>query len=792
METIFFAYEGCERSKTSVNVDAIKRAQEKLSSNNNYRIQTWEDLLISGRVLIETICEAIDECDIFACDLTFFNSNVFFELGYAIAKEKKLLLLINEKLETKRLYYQIDILKTVGYCDFANADDIILALNKIHPDATLKDDLSISSKVITHNLLYINSGSNSQAELDVINFLQKTNYSLIIDDPSEVEYRIFKWYIESIHTSQSVIVHINDSLMSQAQLNNIKASLFAGISVGFSKKTVLLAPKGYEAPMDYADILISYESADDSIKRLQIWLDRNQQLPITQDKKDREYNLLKLGLGYETAENERDVLSEYFVETSAYNDALDSKRAFFIGRKGTGKTALYIILYEEFSIDKKTFVVDLKPESSELLDNANKCNKLIEVAKKHSFFYSIWRFIIYSKTIILIANSIDKTKYPNFSNDAIEKQIVDFYEKHSSVLEKQFFEIFESIVSKNDEKTLKIFHENYITPLNYLIKRYIKENKYTNIKIIADNLDKTWSIENDLDVQVDMILSLVEVTSKIEKELKEDINQRIDISTLFFLREDIFEYILKKSREPDKLILYKKEMDWSNFPDKLKLLLEERFRYSLELKPGKDVEYIWKEYFNLSKTKTPQDIFDSILSICLPRPRDLLVFVGYLFTSAVNNSHNKVEDMDFEYAIKGYSKFLYQNITVELKTKYPDIQNILDELHVKYEDMIEYEKFRDALHILVNSKDYAQNLIDDFIETGYITIFNINSGEKYSKYKVIEKDLESSLVSFWLIKLKPQSPNIYVKLGPGYNRKISQKEELDNKNKRGFFSRIVK
>lgn len=37
-----------------------------------------------SNILIKTIFEAIDNCDIFACDLTYMNLNVFFELGYVV------------------------------------------------------------------------------------------------------------------------------------------------------------------------------------------------------------------------------------------------------------------------------------------------------------------------------------------------------------------------------------------------------------------------------------------------------------------------------------------------------------------------------------------------------------------------------------------------------------------------------------------------------------------------------------------------------------------------------------
>ncbi len=53
-------------------------------------LRSWRSLAVGGRVIIREICEAIDECELFLCDLTHLNHNVLFELGYAVAKDKRI------------------------------------------------------------------------------------------------------------------------------------------------------------------------------------------------------------------------------------------------------------------------------------------------------------------------------------------------------------------------------------------------------------------------------------------------------------------------------------------------------------------------------------------------------------------------------------------------------------------------------------------------------------------------------------------------------------------------------
>ena len=95
-----------------------------------------------------------------------------------------------------------------------------------------------------------------------------------------------------------------------------------------------------------------------------------------------------------------------------------------------------------------------------------------------------------------------------------------------------------------------------------LIKEYFKDTKYLKLAILTDNLDKAWDSESDLSLQSEMILSLLEVSGKLQQELIGKNNCKIESSVIVFLRKDIHNYILSKSREPDKLIISSHEVEW--------------------------------------------------------------------------------------------------------------------------------------------------------------------------------------------------------------------------------------
>ncbi len=795
MEKIFFAYENATKSGSSVNVNAIAKAKELAKSGKVYSITTWEDLENNGRILINAIFDAIDKCDIFACDLTYLNHNVLFELGYAIASNKKLYLLINPKIsDASERYSKIDILKTIGYSTFNNGQNIINNLYKLPETPKLLDDLSIKPKSSDRDIFYIQSSANSQAELDTLSWLGNSAYSLMYDDPEEIEYRTFAWYIDSIQSVSSVIVHITDTAMAEANITNFKASLFAGISCGMKKETILLGPKEYDPPIDYTDIMVQYIDSEDCIRKLGFWLEKHvQKKSRILKREDRELNLLKLGLGYEIAENEKDSLAKYFIETSAYSKAYEAQRVFFIGRKGTGKTALYIILSEEFKNANQTHVVNLKPESTELLLNVEVTNLYVSFANKSSFFYSIWKFVIYSKTLLSVYNQLLLNANHYMGESSIEKKIVDFCIENETLLDKHFMEIIRYINESQDGNPLQVMHTNYIIPMTKLLREYLSSHKYYEIIVLADNLDKTWDTKNDLSIQVDMLLSLFEVTGVIENDLCGNLKNRIGLRVILFLRQDIFEYVLNNAREPDKLMLYKHDIDWSNFPYKLCQLIEERFRYVLKYDPSYNIDSVWAEYFNFDP-KAKKSVFERLQETCLPRPRDMLMFMRQMFESAVNNGHDKVQEIDFQYALKEYAEFLYQNLIAEMSAEFPNIRKVLNSLHEKYYDRIEFERLVNELERMPYGECRSvDDLVNALISNEYFVLTNMKTGEKYHECTSARKGLELTYKKILGFKIKPKVSSVYALLTSQYKGRIECRSvSRNNFRKQSIWKRIVR
>ena len=111
--------------------ETIEAAARRLKGNRvvkqkNIDIRPWTENPISGRSLISSALRQIDRGNIFACDLTYPNATVNFEVGYAIAKFQRIFASLNTSIEGadrhyKQLYFP---LLNMGYASYDNHESL--------------------------------------------------------------------------------------------------------------------------------------------------------------------------------------------------------------------------------------------------------------------------------------------------------------------------------------------------------------------------------------------------------------------------------------------------------------------------------------------------------------------------------------------------------------------------------------------------------------------------------------------------------------------------------------------
>lgn len=770
-KAIFFAYESGHQD----NIDAIKRGSSEFNKHQKtYHVQTWEDLNNHGSIINTTIFTAIDNCDFFACDLTYQNHNVLFELGYAIAKEKKLLIFLNETIKgAKNTYSNFKILKNIRYNNFTNSKDI---------QTEIQNQIKYSSKILlseyvnlnniecnSYDVFLMNSKNTSQAAIDLDESLKNSEKRIITNDTTEMEYQPLRWYLKNLYLSKNIILHMLGPDKITSYEYNAEYSFYAGIGFGFDKSVLLIAPYPFHAPIDYSDILIEYSNSDDCVLKTQNWINtqikENIVIPIingndniVNDLDDTRLNLLKLGIGYEIAEEENENLLDYFVEYESYQKAFNRECSIIVGRKGSGKSALYIKLLNDYLDVNDIYNVTIKPDSEELLENVEFSKLYYNERSKKKFLFTVWEFVFLSKLLKSIVEKINNLLNYNYEED----EVIIFNKENLEKLNLNFYGVIkllnDNIKLENTDSTqvLSLLYKDYIEPLTNIINRYFIGKKYKKIHLLCDNLDKTWDSKNDLSLQSDMILALFEFTGKIPQIIN---NNNINISTILFLREDIYNYILKNSREPDKLIIKSSFINWSNYPYKLKQIIERRFIYSLDLNVNYPVSEIWDKYFTLD-----DKAFDEILKCIVYRPRDIIYFVSRLFEYAINNNLDKVDSNCFQYAIEEYSNFLHNNLIAEMKAEYPEINEIMSRIvNQSYGKEINYSVFMGILNSVTKNRNKDSEIFKSLLTKRFIIGFDEKRDGTYDKAdEIIKKESEKKFFFF-------KKNKIYIRLHPQKN-----------------------
>ena len=677
----FFAYP----SSRPILTEAIRDAVDELNAGKQVSIKTWEKCNIGGKFVINTICDEIDESALFFADLTGLNPNVMFELGYAIARDKRIWPIFNTSYKKeKNMFNELKVLTTVGYVPYSNSHHIVSGFYKNNPVADVEKTIfrtaiEPSLKPGGYNsILYLKSLHENQAAMRVSQLLEKRLPGRItFDDPSE-SIQSLTWYGSHVFGCNGLVCHFADPETEGANLQTARHALVCGMAHGSGIPLIMLAEDDFLAPIDYRDRLQHYRTVPDAIGYLEEWLP-----PVEQTLKVKQAatevrravklatDLKNLHFGQHLAENEEEELvGQYFIPTAAYNAALKGRQTVFIGRKGSGKTANLIKLEDELGRRKQNVVCVIKPQRYQMLGIVDLLKQCKRRSDKAHATESLWKFLLLTE----IANTVYNNP-PSGRSDNVEERFFKFVEKNKELICKDFSTRLENCIqnlegaiekSKDENSSLRIseaLHRGILKQLRAELAKFLSKDQ--RVAILVDNLDKAWEQQNDIEVLSEILCGLLEVAQRLPMELQrqDSRRQRIQLNLAIFLRSDIFYKIRKVTPEPDKITC--SPLRWN---DKLLYrIIEERFLSAFETVLDPDV--LWERYFCPTVNGIPTSEY--IISVILKRPRDIIYFVNEAVKSAINKRHPRIEEEDIFEAELEYC--LYALGIVNIENTLPDI-----------------------------------------------------------------------------------------------------------------------
>ena len=532
----FFAYPSSGRTLK----EPIQEAVCELNATSLVNIQTWEDCKIGGKFLINTICNAIDEAELFFADLTGVNANVMFELGYAIASNKRIWVILDTSYtKEKNMFNQLNILTTIGYVDCSNSQHIVSGFYKDNPVEDIENTIFRTGIEPTlkpggyHSILRLKSKHENEAAMRVSNLLQKRlPQKIIVDDPRESTVHTLAWYGSRVLGCNGLICHFTNPEREGAYLQTAQHALVCGMAHGFEKPLLMLAEGDFLAPVDYRDYLKHYNTAPEALSYLEEWL-----RPIERDLQDDkegtrvprsttrlERDLKNLRFGEYIAEYEAESLvGEYFIQTVAYDDAVRGNQTVFVGRKGAGKTANLMKLADQLGRSKQNLVCVIKPQRYQMQEIVT----LLKEYRHRNEGYaieSLWKF--------LLLTEIASTAFENLKNslsgpvDAVEQDFFNFVEENEEAICNDFSTRLETcaqvIVKSNgvnsDLPITETLHSGILKQLRTELGKFL--SKKQRVAILVDNLDQAWERRNDIEALSEIFWGLLEVGQQLPDELQ--------------------------------------------------------------------------------------------------------------------------------------------------------------------------------------------------------------------------------------------------------------------------------
>lgn len=641
--------------------DAVKKAN---ASSNSINYKAWEHNDVAGRPLTVPMLSCIEEAQVLVADVTRLNANVTYEIGYAIGILKRVLLIKSSSIVGDCiLASKTGIFDTLGYAPYKDGQDLASILSKPLDLSPIKIEGELDKKA---PLYLLETPIRTPEMTRIVARVKRARLFYRSFTPSEDARLSPMDAIRHVSRSIGVLVPLISPEFQDAIIHNIRAAFIAGLAHGMRKITLILHDGHYPSPLDLRDDAETYTVMDDINGHVERFAgDVYEELQKTDIVPKIPGSLLqRIALGDPMAENEFQDLAAYYVQTDQYNRALRGEVNLVVGRKGTGKTALFFQVRDRIRRDKQNVVVDLKPEGYQLLKlKENVLDLLADGAKTH-LITAFWEYLLlleicrkvlesdrsrhrYDETLdeaYKVLEGLESSGTGSADGDFSERllllsqEIIDAYQqKYGSAHN----------VRLTTDAVTNLIHSTVIADLRKALAEYLCQKD--RVLVLFDNLDKGWSYMGIGSGDIIILRCLIDAARKVQREMRK---AHVKMSCIVFVRNDIYELLMKSS--PDFGKETRSSLDWSD-PDLLREVLRRRISQSF---PDFATTFtqLWG-YISVSHYKG-EETSQYLIERSLMRPRNLLKLLGYCKSFAINLDHQKIGVDDITKGLRSYSNDL--------------------------------------------------------------------------------------------------------------------------------------
>ncbi len=389
--------------------------------------------------------------------------------------------------------------------------------------------------------------------------------------------------------------------------------------------------------------------------------------------------LEKLYFGKDDAESDfarGGLLRQGFMRTRAYEEALSGAKTLIIGRKGSGKSAICLILREALSSENRCALVTTDEISADEIRRFQLPGIPREQSKQ-----LIWRYVfdVQIAKFILAAGQKASVKTSELTEKlgAIRKFLLDNGEIEDLTFTERFWKVIERLKGaiSLEAFSVKLKVDGQVRPpsagtkahdqldfveaqLNVVALALGLSPEAQPFHILVDQIEKVWSNDRESD---SMVVGLMLAAKELQRRFG------FAVATVF-LRTDIYESLQFQDR--DKFRGDEFHIDWDE--DNLLDLILTRAQASLGV--AITTTDLWRRYFPASVDS--KDCQKFLISRTLMRPRDIIQLCNACRDTARNNRHSRIEESDVHKAMALYSSWKLSDLQNEWSVNYPFLADL--------------------------------------------------------------------------------------------------------------------
>ncbi len=435
-----------------------------------------------------------------------------------------------------------------------------------------------------------------------------------------------------------------------------------------------------------------------------------------------------------------DLLRECFQDHPAYIAARSGEKFLVIGRKGSGKTAIY----QKLLLEKSPNFFSFGHTFEDYPWPHHDLQAQVGVPEERRYVHS-WKYLILMTLSKILLNQDQSQPWSEAALEALgplENFVVDSYGSRDPDVSQLFSPEKElrfkgglrlPIAALEGERVRVRELPLHIQEVNARIQDKVLEvlNPDREYFVCFDQLDLGFTTTDP--TYMDQLIGLILAARDIKRAAKK---LDKDLSVVIFLRDDI--YRLLQFEDKNKLTQTNLAIvEWNTGHDQdstLQRLMERRF--GQVFRGGGSVA--WDDVFDETKQMTGrQSKYAHICARTFLRPRDMIKFCNeVLLAHRRKNRGDRFVNEDLIDARQVYSEYLLDELDDEIAKHVPDYKDFLEIVASIGRETFTRNQFREACakraHLKGRDPDLALQQLFDFSVVGYLKTGGGGGGSKWA------------------------------------------------------------